>query len=140
MIMNRKANERYLLIEHGRLTIQVPLSIFRGTTAIMDERRLKEFRAMLASRYPWLSNFALDVILENARIEMNSRIRNLRTPIGKAGELMDWGAFGESLRLLDSYLIETNSAQAWDLRGEVLIRMGKKEEGYRSFRQTQEVR
>jgi hypothetical protein len=110
--MDRRANDRYLLIEHGRLIIQVPLSIFRGTTAVMDERRVKDFRVMLASRYPWLSSFALDVILENARIEMNSRIRDLRTPIEKARELIDRGAFEESLRLLDSHLRETNSAQA----------------------------
>lgn len=128
------SRQKYLLIEHGKLTIQVPLDIFRVNTAVMDDKKAEEFRKMLSARYPWLSRYALDIILENARRQMESIIEKSKPVQRRARELMDRGLYFQALHLLESYLDKNpHSGESWELRGEILVKMGRKEEGYSSF-------
>lgn len=122
------------MVEHGKLTIQVPMNIFKVNTAVIDEKKAEEFKKMLSARYPWLSKYALNIILENARHQMESMVESSKPVPRRARELMERGNYFRALHVIESYLNKNpHSAESWELRGEILIRIGRKEEGYKSF-------
>jgi hypothetical protein len=61
-------------IRHGSLTIGIPYDLFKGRTAVPDEEAVERFKGLLRSRYPWLSENALGVIIENARKNREKQI------------------------------------------------------------------
>lgn len=123
---------RYFKIAHGSLSISVPYSIFKGKTAVLDQQGVEEFRTLLSSRYPWLSRFALDIIVENARAKMENDILEMQSVAQRARDLLERGSIELSLALLDKHIEECpEDAEALYVRGEALCRVGQMEEGYR---------
>lgn len=126
--------ERYVIIRHGKLTIRMPRKIFRGRTAVFDETRMNRYREILSARYPWLSHYALDEIFDKARRARERQLVESGGEVGRARELVANGNLPMALETLDRYLQrEEEDADAWYLRAEVLCRLGRQEEGYRSI-------
>ncbi|MFP4170819.1 MAG: tetratricopeptide repeat protein [Methanomassiliicoccales archaeon] len=124
----------HLVIFHGNLRLRIPLSIFKGRTQVVDPEEWERFSSLLTSRYPWLSPNALEVILENAKEERSKGLEEGKPASRRARELMDRGRLTRALALLNEHLGEDpDDGEAWMLRGELLCRMGRREEGYRSF-------
>jgi tetratricopeptide (TPR) repeat protein len=122
----------YFKITHGSLSISVPYSIFKGNTAVLDPKGVEEFRALLASRYPWLSRYALDIIVENARTGREQKLLETQSVAQRARNLLEKGSIERSLALLDKHIEECpEDAEALYVRGEALCRVGRLEEGYR---------
>ncbi len=124
----------YVLVSHGKLEIRVPMKIFRGTSTRFDEGDRKEFEELLSSRYPWLSEYAVEEILEKTRDRLVERIDSRKSSVEKAREVMENGQHTRALEMIGQRLdSQPEDPDIWYLRGEILCRMGDREEGYRSF-------
>jgi hypothetical protein len=122
----------YFRIAHGSLSISVPYNIFKGNTAVLDPRGVEEFRILLSSRYPWLSRYALDIIVENARAGRERMIREAQSVAQRARTLLERGSIERALALLDKHMEEClEDAEALYVMGEALCRAGRMEDGYR---------
>jgi tetratricopeptide (TPR) repeat protein len=128
----RNANSRSFNIDHGKLSLSVPYKLFRGRTAVLDRDQVSGFRSLLSSRYPWLSENALDEILEKARKERERQIVEEKSSGRRARELMERGEIENALRILDHHLESCpEDPDALYVKGEALCRLGRSEEGYR---------
>ena len=118
-------------IDHGNLRISVPHSLFKGRTAVLDQGGEESFKGLLSRRYPWLSNYALDIIVENARRERERRVRNEQTIAQRSRDLLDQNRVEAALALLEGHLRAfPNDADALYVKGEALCRLGRRDEGY----------
>lgn len=121
-------------VVHGSMTVCVPKKIFRGPEAQIDEGYANEFRGHIRTRYSWLSDNAVDVILRNGRKEMLRRIdeeSNGRIPIK---QMASKGKNDEAITRLKRHLEDDpNDADSWYMLGELLCKCGKVEEGYRAL-------
>jgi len=129
-------NPNFIEVRHGRMLISVPKSMFKGRTSALVPGEAAVFKKRLASRYPWLSKYAIEVIVEEARRTMESLLEMERTEVEKARKLFDEGRGQSALKLVEESLDERpEDADAWYLKGEILFKLGDKEEGYKAFAQ-----
>ena len=130
----------HVAVVHGKLTVNVPRSIFAGDAAVPDEKGTERFRKMLMERYPWLSENALDVIMRNAR---NAVIRTMdEETCGRAGarRLVSKGRAEEAITHLRRFLeTDPQNADSWYLLGEILCKVGETEKGYAAFRRGRDL-
>lgn len=127
-------NPNFIQVRHGKMLINVPKAIFKGRTSALVEGEVAVFKKRLASRYPWLSKYALEVILEEARRTMESILEMERTEVEKARILFAEGRLQRALRMVDERLrIDPQDSDAWYLKGEILFKLGEKEMGYQAF-------
>ncbi len=123
---------------HGKLRVQAPRSLFAPDGSI-DEEEGERFRAMLSSRYPWLSERSLDELMEKARQAMEGlRQEEMRgAPMGR--ELAAEDPAKAVAYLKDHLESFPEDGDAWYALGEALCRDGRREEGYRAFRRARSL-
>ncbi len=134
-----RKSSQYIEVNHGKLRVSVPRCVFRkdGTTDPVEER---SFRDLMASRYPWLNERSLDVMMEAAIKEMAATLALERrgAPIGR--ELSDKDP-QKAISYLERHLEhEPQDAEAWYALGEVLCKVGLTDDGYRALKRGRELR
>jgi len=130
----------YIRVEHGKLSIQVPRTIFCGPEAVIDEAEWIKFRNTLRSRYPWLTENACEVIKNNSRKEIVRVLWNEKKGAKAGRELLQRGHLERSIEHLQSYLKEhPNDNDAWYALGEAFCKAGRNEEGYRAFKKGRDL-
>lgn len=130
---------QYIEVNHGKLRVSVPRRMFRddGTTDPAEERA---FRDLMASRYPWLNERSLDVLISTAVQEMASTLAHERrgAPIGRELSAREPD---KAISYLTRHLEhEPQDADAWYVLGEALCKAGRTEEGYRALKRGRELR
>ncbi|MDR0309575.1 MAG: tetratricopeptide repeat protein, partial [Candidatus Methanoplasma sp.] len=119
---------------HGSLTVSVPKNIFKGDCAVIDQEKAKPFREILKSRYPWLSDNSLDVLMESARKIMVSILDEETNGRSLSRYLDSQGKTEEAIMHLKRYLEkDPENADSWYALGELLCKVGRAEEGYKAF-------
>ncbi len=130
---------QYIEVNHGKLRVSVPRSMFRkdGSVDPVEER---SFRELMASRYPWLNERSLDVLMAAAVKEYASTVAYERrgAPIAREIAVTDPG---KAISYLKRHLEhEPQDAEAWYALGEVLCRTGRTEDGYQALKRGRELR
>lgn len=127
-------NPNFIEVRHGKMLISVPRSIFRGRTSALRDEEAKDFKAMLASRFPWLTRNAIEVVMLEAQQTMESLLDLERGAVERAKKLSGSGKHAEALDLLDEHLVEhPKDPDAWYLKGEILFKVGRRAEGFKAF-------
>lgn len=129
----------YIEVQHGKLRVSVPRGVFRddGGTDPLEERN---FRDLMRSRYPWLTERSLDVLM-SAAVEEFSRVQDHeRRGAPRGRELMSTDpekAVSYLRRHLES---EEDDAEAWYVLGEALCKAGRAQEGYQALARGRSLR
>ncbi len=127
-------NPNFIQVRHGRMMINVPRTLFRGKRAEIVSAEANRFGKELRSRYPWLSENAVRVVLIEARQTMLALIEMESGPVELARTMFEDGHPTEALRMLDNHLQKNeNDPNAWHLRGVILMRLGRADEGFKSL-------
>ena len=125
---------------HGKLTVNVPRDMFRGDGALIDEKKAAPFKKMLQSRYPWLSDNSLEVLMSNARSVMLGILDEESNGRSFSRVLASEGRLDEAIDHLKEHLDRnSNDADTWYALGELLCKTGKVEEGYKAFARGREL-
>lgn len=121
-------------VTHGKLTVNVPRDLFKGNDAEVVRSKEIPFRKLLRSRYPWLTENSLDVLIENARKEMLRILDEETHGRSTSKELESKGKIEEAIKHLKKHLEQDpNDADSWYALGELLCKAGRTEEGYKAF-------
>ena len=121
-------------VVHGKMTLAVPKDIFRGNDAVIDEEKAKQFSERTKTRYPWITDNAMEVILRNARKEMLRLIDERTGGRSTSKRLESQGKTEQAIKHLEQHLKEhPDDADSWYALGELLCKAGRAEEGYRAF-------
>jgi tetratricopeptide (TPR) repeat protein len=127
-------------VVHGKLTVNVPRSIFKGYGVVIDEKEASPFKEMLKQRYPWLTDNSLNVLMEKARKIMIDILDEETNGRSLSKELESQGRVDEAIGHLKKHLEkDPNDADTWYALGELLCRAGKAEEGYKAFARGREL-
>ena len=127
-------------VTHGNLVVSVPREIFRGYAAVIDESRAVPFRELLKSRYPWLTENSLDVLMANARKIMVGILDEETNGRSLSKDLESRGRPDEAIKHLKEHLEkDPENAETWYALGELLCRNGRTEEGYKAFARGREL-
>ena len=121
-------------VVHGKMTLAVPKDIFSGRDAVIDEGKARQFSEKTKSRYPWITDNAMEVIMRNARKEM-LRLNDDRTGgRSTSRRLESEGKTEMAILHLEQHLEEhPDDAESWYALGELLCRLGRVEEGHRAI-------
>ena len=126
--------EYHITVQHGSLSVKVPRNLFTGPDCDLDEDKVKEFRAMLSKRYPWLTENSLDVLMRNARKEMLRTIDEETGGRSASKQMASKGKYDQAIKHLKEHLErDPDDADSWYTLGELLCKAGKVEEGYRAM-------
>lgn len=140
MSANEQLTSKNIRVEHGKLSIQVPRIVFHGPESIVDENEWNRFKNILKSRYPWLTENALELIKNNSRKEFLRVLWDEKKGAQMGRELLQQGYLERSIEHLQSYLKEhPDDCDAWYALGESLCKAGRNEEGYRSFQRGRDL-
>jgi len=127
-------NPNFIEVRHGKMLISVPKSIFKGRTSALKKKEADEFKKVLASRYPWLSANAIEIVMVEAQETMESLLEMEMGAVERAGKLASQGRNAEALTLLEEHLEhQPKDPDAWRVMGEIYMMMGKRSEGFRAF-------
>ncbi len=127
-------NPNFISVNHGRLAINVPLSVFRGRSTRFREPEASAFFETLRSRYPWLTPGAIEEIKREARAAMRSLIELEEGELDRARRLLEEGKPTRAMSVVSAYLeANPDDPDALQLKGRIHFALGDKEEGYRSF-------
>jgi len=130
----------HVAVDHGKLKVNVPRSIFAGDGAVPDEEEVGRFTKMLMERYPWLSENATDVIIRNARKAVLKMIDEETGGRARARLLISEDRTDEAITHLRRHLeADPQNADTWYLLGEALCKAGRTEEGYAAFRRGRDL-
>ncbi|MDR1404404.1 MAG: tetratricopeptide repeat protein [Candidatus Methanoplasma sp.] len=100
----------------------------------MDENKAATFRDVLGSRYPWLTDNSLDVLMDKAKKTMTDTLDEETNGRSLSRELESAGRTEEAIRHLKRHLEKNpNDADTWYALGELLCKAGRAEEGYKAF-------
>ncbi|MCQ2078973.1 MAG: tetratricopeptide repeat protein [archaeon] len=128
------APEGYIQVAHGRMTVNIPRSLFKGAEAELDAKKAEEYGELLLSRYPWLKPGSLEVIYKNARREM---LRVLDEETGGRNEsirMENKGDLEGAIRHLRKKLEEDpEDSDTWMALGNLLCKAGRAKEGYEAI-------
>jgi len=128
------SNPNFIQVHHGKLTINVPLQVFRGRSTMFREPEATKFLATLITRYPWLTPGATEEIKREAKEAMRSLIELEETRLARAKRLLEEGRPTQAMSIVSSYLeAHPIDADALQLKGRIHFAMGEKEEGYSAF-------
>ncbi len=134
-------NPNFIQVRHGRMLINVPRTLFRGKRAEIVSSEAERLGRELRARYPWLSENAVQVIFREARETMLSLIEMESGPVEIARTSFEDGRPTEALQMLDKHLRQhQDDSDAWHLRGVILMRLGKAEEGFKSLARSRSAR
>ncbi len=127
-------NPNFIQVRHGKMLINVPRALFRGKRAEIIREEADRFGNELRSRYPWLSENAVPVVLKEARQTMLSLIEMESSQVEIARTSLEDGHPTEALQMLDAHLQgHPDDSNAWHLRGIILMRLGRADEGFKSL-------
>lgn len=126
-------------VAHGKLVVNVPRNIFRSG-ATVDEKKAASFREVLKSRYPWLTENSLDVLMESARKTLVGILDEETNGRYLSRELESQGKIEEAIRHLNKHLEkDPGDPDTWYALGELLCKAGRVEEGYKAFSRGREL-
>jgi hypothetical protein len=127
-------NPNFIQVRHGRMLINIPYTLFRGKRAEIVSSEAERLGRGLRARYPWLSENAVQVVFKEARETMLSLIEMESGPVEIARTTYEDGHPTDALRMLDEHLrTHENDSDAWHLRGVILMRLGRADEGFKSL-------
>jgi tetratricopeptide (TPR) repeat protein len=129
-----RGNPNFIEVRHGKMLINVPKAIFKGRSSVLIEKEAAVFKGQLASRYPWLSKYAIEVILKESRATMESILELERTEVEKARRLFSAGKYQKALQLVEEQTRkDPQDVEAWYLKGEIMFKLGENEAGFKAF-------
>jgi len=126
--------EGHFPVMHGNLSVNVPRNIFKGSDAQIIEEKAKPFKELIKSRYPWLTDNSITVLMSTARKEM-IRILDEETHGRSVSKMLEKeGKIDDAIRHLKKHLeTHPDDADSWYALGELLCKNGNAEEGYKAF-------
>ena len=128
------APEGYIQVAHGRLTLNIPRDIFSGTDCHIVPKKQKEFGELTKSRYPWITDNALEIIFKNAREVMLETLDEETGGRNGSANLEAKGNLEGAINHMKAHLKEDpDDADGWYALGKLLCAAGRTEEGYRAF-------
>ena len=116
------------------MTVNVPRDLFRGPDAEVVPEKTLPFRRMMRNRYPWLSENAMDIIMNRARQEMLRILDEESGGRALSARLANSGDTVGAIRHLQEHLAEDpDDADSWYALGKLLCQCGRTAEGYQAF-------
>ncbi len=102
--------------------------------------RWEELRENLSVKYPWLSVHALDVVKEEIMDAMKAKILSEKTAAQRARDMIARDDLIGAISWLEGHFeIEPDDADAWYVYGEVLMKTGRKEEGFAALKKARQL-
>jgi tetratricopeptide (TPR) repeat protein len=133
-------NPNFLAVSHGNMVINVPYSVFKDRTYHLMPERWQELRHNLSVKYPWLSVHALDVIKEEIMEAMKAKILSEKNAAQRARDMIARDDLKGAASWLEGHFeIDPEDADAWYVYGEVLMKTGRKEEGFAALRKARQL-
>jgi hypothetical protein len=129
-----------LAVNHGKMVINVPYSVFKDRTFHLIPERWADLRQNLSVKYPWLTVHALDVIKDEIEDTMKAKILSEKSAAQRARDMIARDDLQGALSWLEGHFeIEPDDADAWYVYGEVLMKTGRKEEGFAALRRARQL-
>jgi len=126
-----RRNPNFIEVSHGHLRVNVPLSVFEGTTYHIRPEEAEKLKRTLASRYPWLTQNAIKVFIEEAEQAMYERIQSQLGYMEKARHALHSGNYQRAKRMAERHIeVVPDDPDAWYVLGESLCKLGETEEGF----------
>ena len=126
-----KDNPNFIQVSHGHLLVNVPLTSYDGTTYRIKPEEAEKLKQLLASRYPWLSQNALKVFIEEAEQAMFERIQSQLGYMEKARNALRSGNYDRAKRMAEKQLEHLpEDSDAWYVLGESLCKLGESDKGF----------
>ena len=130
----------HITVVHGNLTVDVPRRLFRGPDCEIDEEAARPFRDMVRSRYPWVSESSMDVLMSKARKEMIRVIDEETGGRSHSSNLAQQGKLDEAIAHMRLHIEQDpEDADSWYALGNLLCQAGRTDEGYRAFNRGREL-
>ena len=125
----------HITIMHGSLAVDVPRKIFKGRECRIDETEVEPFKRIVQSRYPWISDNAVRVMLNKARMEM-LRVRDEETNGREYSKMLAQdGKLDDAIAHLKLRLeLNPDDARGWYDLGELLFKKGDAKGGFDAFK------
>ncbi len=121
-------------VTHGRLTVDVPRRLFKGTSCEIDREAAEPFMRMLTGRYPWLTDSSVEVLMNKARMEMVRVLDKETKGRSHSKDLADSGRLDEAIAHMRLHLeMDPDDADSWYALGNLLCKAGDAEEGYKAL-------
>lgn len=134
------ANPNFLPVSHGKMVINVPYSVFRNRTYHLLPEKWEELRRNLSIKYPWLSVNALEVIKDEIMDAMKAKILSEKNAAQRARDMIARDDLRGALSWLEGHFhLEPDDADAWYVYGEVLMKTGKKDEGFAALKKARQL-
>ncbi|MBO4357639.1 MAG: tetratricopeptide repeat protein [Candidatus Methanomethylophilaceae archaeon] len=130
----------HVTVMHGSMTVDVPRKIFKGKECAIDWNEVEPFKKIVQSRYPWISDNAIKVIINKAQMEM-MRVRDEETNGREYSKtLAQKGKLDDAIEHLRLRLeLNPDDAKSWYDLGELLFKKGDASGGFDAFRKGDEV-
>ena len=121
----------HVTVIHGSMAIDVPRKIFKGKECRIDEDEVIPFKKIVQSRYPWISDNAIRVILNKAQMEM-MRVRDEETNGREYSKtLAEKGKLDDAIEHLKLRLeLNPDDAKSWHDLAELLFKKGDLKGGF----------
>jgi len=125
----------HVTVMHGSMAVDVPRRIFKGKDCEIVQEEVEPFKRILKSRYPWITDNAVNVILNKARMEM-MRVRDEETNGREySRSLAEKGKMDDAIAHLRLRLeLNPDDARGWYELGELLFKKGDSKGGFEAFR------
>jgi len=130
----------HITVVHGSMTVDVPRKLFKGRECELVQEEIPPFKKLIQSRYPWISDNAVNVILNKARMEM-MRVRDEETNGREYSKtLAAKGKSDDAIAHLKLRLeINPDDAKSWYQLGELLLKKGDMKAGMDALRKGDEA-
>lgn len=130
----------HITVIHGSMTVDVPRKILKGRECTIDWDEVEPFKRITQSRYPWISDNAIKVIINKAQMEM-MRVRDEETNGREYSKtLAEKGKLDDAIAHLKLRLeLNPNDAKAWYDLGELLFKKGDAKGGFDAFKKGDEL-
>lgn len=120
-------------IYHGKLQVNVPYDVFKTSSAELDPVRAEEFKKVMMSRYPWITENSMQVVFNKAKREMQTILDERREARGVrcVSEVKDLPS--EIVKTKRELERNPDDPMLWMRLGELLCKNGETEEGYKAL-------
>lgn len=124
----------HVTVVHGSMLVDVPRRIFKGKECAVDWNEVEPFKRIMQSRYPWISDDAIKVIVNRAQKEM-MRVRDEETNGREySSTLAKNGKTDEAIEHLRLRLeLNPDDHKSWYDLGELLMKKGDYKGGMEAF-------
>ncbi|MFA5314252.1 MAG: hypothetical protein WC375_13200 [Methanomassiliicoccales archaeon] len=130
----------FIKVQHGKMELNIPLKLFEPGTSDVRPVEAEKLRKQLRGQYPWLTDNAVDVILKSSQDEMALIMDSERTVADRAREMIVRGELQKALDFLEAHLfVYEDDIDANYLRAEALMKIGRKDEGFKAMRHAQSL-